>query len=280
MRDISNALKEKIQDIPTNLLLCWKITRKDGIVLAFTEATNDIEINGTKYISSSGVRGSAVQESCNISIDNFDIEGILDNELIKSEDILAGLYDKAIIEVHLVDMDYSQSTQKNVIFLKRGYLGNIRLIGDNKFIAEINGLLQTAEQHVTNRYSLTCRANFCDKRCGLDFNQFIHTGQITKILDKKTFQDGNNAQPNGYFDYGIALFERENGIIEHNIKFYIDHTFELTLPAKIELKVGDNYYAIAGCDKSAKTCATKFQNIVNFRGEPHIPGMEKIYKKN
>ncbi len=280
MRDISSATQEKINNVPTNLALCWKITRKDGVVFAFTEATQDIAIHGMHYISSSGVRGTAIQENCNFSVDNFDIEGILDNDLIKSDEILQGLYDKALIEVYLVNVDYSKYAQQDIIFLKRGYIGNIKLIGDNKFIAEINGLLQIAEQHVTNRYSLNCRANFCDKRCGLDFNQFAYAGQITKAIDNKTFQDENSQKPNGYFDYGIVLFEHNGLIIENNVKFYINNTFELTMPSKFQLEIGINYYAIAGCDKSAKTCAEKFQNIVNFRGEPHIPGMEKIYKKN
>ena len=27
-----------------------------------------------------------------------------------------------------------------------------------------------------------------------------------------------------------------------------------------------------GCDKRFETCATRFANALNFRGEPHVPG--------
>lgn len=284
MRDVTNSLKERIQDIPTNLILCWKLTRRDDFTFYFTEATQDIMIYGKVYSSSSGLRSSAIYEDCNISIDNFDVEGILDSDLIKKGDILLGLYDKALIEVYLVNVDYSlgiEKNQKDVIFLKRGYIGSIKLVGENKFVAEINGLLQIADQHVTQRYSLNCRANFCDKRCGLNINNFMVSGAITKIIDGKTFQDVNNDKADGYFDYGVMIFQNERGeIFENNVKFYINKTFELVVPSKIKLELGMTYKVSAGCDKSAKTCIEKFNNIVNFRGEPHIPGMERVYKKS
>ena len=31
-----------------------------------------------------------------------------------------------------------------------------------------------------------------------------------------------------------------------------------------------------GCDKSLATCATRFGNAVNFRGEPYLPGIDLL----
>ncbi|WP_341818742.1 phage BR0599 family protein [Wolbachia endosymbiont (group B) of Ennomos erosarius] len=31
-------------------------------------------------------------------------------------------------------------------------------------------------------------------------------------------------------------------------------------------------FAFAGCNKTFPTCRSKFNNTVNFRGEPYIPG--------
>lgn len=38
------------------------------------------------------------------------------------------------------------------------------------------------------------------------------------------------------------------------------------------LAVGDRVRLIAGCDRLAGTCRTKFANFLNFRGFPDIPG--------
>jgi hypothetical protein len=32
-----------------------------------------------------------------------------------------------------------------------------------------------------------------------------------------------------------------------------------------------------GCDKTRATCVAKFSNILNFRGEPDVPGQDKYY---
>jgi uncharacterized phage protein (TIGR02218 family) len=40
--------------------------------------------------------------------------------------------------------------------------------------------------------------------------------------------------------------------------------------------VGNSFSLVAGCDKSFTTCAEKFNNAINFRGEPHVPGIDKM----
>jgi hypothetical protein len=35
---------------------------------------------------------------------------------------------------------------------------------------------------------------------------------------------------------------------------------------------------VAGCDKELDTCIARFNNAVNFRGEPFVPGTDKILK--
>ena len=35
---------------------------------------------------------------------------------------------------------------------------------------------------------------------------------------------------------------------------------------------GDAVTLVAGCDKQFATCKSKFDNVVNFRGFPYMPG--------
>jgi len=39
---------------------------------------------------------------------------------------------------------------------------------------------------------------------------------------------------------------------------------------------GDLFVVTAGCDKRFETCRTKFDNAVNFRGFPHLPGNDFV----
>ena len=42
--------------------------------------------------------------------------------------------------------------------------------------------------------------------------------------------------------------------------------------------LGDTYTIVAGCDKTAATCKARYANLVNFRGEPFIPGTDAILR--
>ncbi len=45
---------------------------------------------------------------------------------------------------------------------------------------------------------------------------------------------------------------------------------------KVDDLVGARVELVAGCDKRAVTCAGRFSNIANFRGEPHLPGIDLL----
>ena len=42
------------------------------------------------------------------------------------------------------------------------------------------------------------------------------------------------------------------------------------------IAAGDTFIVTAGCDKRFATCRDRFNNTVNFRGFPHIPGNDFI----
>jgi uncharacterized phage protein (TIGR02218 family) len=55
--------------------------------------------------------------------------------------------------------------------------------------------------------------------------------------------------------------------------------FTLFLSMPYDIQVGDNYSVTYGCDKSLDTCKDRFNNVVNFRGEPYLPGLDGLLQK-
>ena len=49
-------------------------------------------------------------------------------------------------------------------------------------------------------------------------------------------------------------------------------TIELWQRLSEPIEAGDTFRIVAGCDKQFTTCRTKFANVPNFRGFPHVPG--------
>ena len=44
----------------------------------------------------------------------------------------------------------------------------------------------------------------------------------------------------------------------------------------VDIEVGTPIELVEGCDKTLATCAGRFGNAVNFRGEPHLPGNDLL----
>lgn len=81
---------------------------------------------------------------------------------------------------------------------------------------------------------------------------------------------------NGQFVAEVVWLTGANAGRRMEIKEFSNKQFTLVLPMPNNVTVGDTFNAIAGCDKTISTCIAKFNNAVNFRGEPYVPGMDKM----
>ena len=55
-----------------------------------------------------------------------------------------------------------------------------------------------------------------------------------------------------------------------------EEAVEMYLPAQYTIVAGDEFYVLPGCDKKLGTCRDKYLNILNFVGEPYLPGRAAI----
>src|SRR4051794_35111161 len=99
MKTLSPALEAHLGAEVTTLTTCWKLTRRDGLLLGFTELDTALVFEGDTYLANSGMRPSAITSSAGFAVDNLDIEGVIDAELMTEADILSGRYDYAEIEI-------------------------------------------------------------------------------------------------------------------------------------------------------------------------------------
>ncbi|RLG43942.1 MAG: hypothetical protein DRN81_05585 [Thermoproteota archaeon] len=279
MKTIPQVLQDRLNKHVTTLCTCWKITLRDGTVLCFTDHDKDLVIDGLTYKATVGFEASAVSTDADLRPDVLDVRAILlQDDAITEEDIVAGRYDGAMIEIFMVD--YTNASLGK-IWLRRGWIGEIT-VADDRFVAELRGIIDRLGQSTLGEvYSPTCRAQLGDSRCKINLNDYRVTGTITDVTDRKTFADVNNNADDGWFNFGkIRFLTGANAGIEREIKRWIqnNHTFELYLPMPYTVEVGDEYEAFPGCDKSFSTCKNKFNNVVNFRGEPYVPGRDKILK--
>lgn len=258
----------------TTLATCWKLTRTDSTVMGFTDHDTDIVYDSVTYTAATGFTPTAVENNSNLAVDNLEIEGVLDSSAIAEEDINAGLYDYAQKEIFLVN--YNDLSQGD-LNLRTGWLGEVRYSKD-QFVAEVRGLVQNLAQNIGDLYSPSCRALLGDSKCKINIASYTVTGSITSVADNQIFTDSSRTEDTGYFNFGKITFAGggNNGLSMEVKEYTDDGKIILVFPMPYEVQAADTYSIHAGCDKNLDTCRDKFSNVVNYRGEPHVPGLDKM----
>ena len=273
MQTLTTAFADHLAQEVTTLATCWSITRKDGFTLYFTDHDKDIIVDGHRYEAADSMNPSAVSSQAGLAVDNLEFEGVLSAAAITEADILAGKYDHAEITVFMVN--YADPAM-GTLHLKTGWLGEVTLQG-GQFIAEMRGLSSRLQQLIGEVYTSACRAQLGDARCGVNLAGYTFTGTVTAIEGSYAFSDSTKTQGSGYFSGGKVTFTSgANAGISMEVRDFSAGRFGLFLPMPAAITVGDSFTAVAGCDKQFDSCKAKFNNAVNFRGEPHVPGTDKI----
>lgn len=273
MRSVTPELAAALGQEVTTLATCWRIQRRDGVVLGFSTHDRPLVIDGLEYRAAGGFTPTAVDSSNALNVDNLDVEGILESGAISRDDLMAGRYDFAAVRIFMVNWaDLNQGKMR----LRDGWLGEITM-RDGAFTAEVRGLTERLQAEVGDVFSPECRADLGDKRCKVNLAGVTVTGTVTAVADRQTFTDSARSEPDGWFDYGVLVWlDGANGGLETEVKAQIGGQFTLFTAMPGDIQPGDRYRVHAGCDKRFETCKTKFGNARNFRGEPFVPGRDAV----
>lgn len=259
----------------TTLARCIEITRADAAVYRYTDAQRDLVVGGNTYLAGPGLVVGDIASSAGLAVDNLELTITPDDAAITRADILAGRWDGAafsIFEVNYLD------TTGGVNILRTGTFGEIRL-ERSRFVVELRGLAQALQQPVGAVTSKTCRYRLGDADCTVNLAPFTHTGSVSSVTSAQVFTASALAQAADYYVEGTITFTSgPNAGITRKVKaFSAGKQFTCSLPFPYAVSVGNTFSAVAGCQKRhVEDCATKFSNILNFGGEPHIPGVDAL----
>lgn len=271
----SAALTAHLGTGVTHVCRCWRITRRDGVALGFTDHDRALGFDGLVYAPHSGLSARALASTTGLSINNTEAIGVISDAAITETDLNAGRYDGAEVVIWLVVWDDPAARQ----ILFRGTIGEITRAGGG-FQAELNGLTEALNQPQGRSYLTKCTAVLGDGQC-----RFVtaapafhcdHT--LGADMDGQFFRlAGLPAFAPQWFEGGqlVVLTGAAQGaaaVIKADISQPDFRQITLWAPVAHGLRAGDRIRLIAGCDKRAETCRTKFGNLLNFQGFPDIPG--------
>lgn len=275
MKARSLALTGHHNDAVQTRAWCWRVTRTDGQVFGFTSVDRDLVIDGVTYAAATGISPYAIAGRSDLSVQNMQVAGLLDSTGITEEDIAAGLWDSA--SVVNFEVNFDDLTQGTMV-LATGVLGPVRA-GRVAFEAELRGLAQRLQQPIGEVFTIGCQASLGDSRCKVSMASWTVTGTVTAAASARAFTDSARAEAAHYFTAGLITWTSgENDGLSMEVRLHsTGGVFELALPMPYAVAVGDTYSLVAGCRKRAiEDCKTKFNNILNFRGHPYVPGNDKV----
>lgn len=240
------------------LALCWRLERGDGAGMALTSHDRAIEVGGVRHAPAAGLAGAAIA-----SAEPGELV-LAAGGVLRAADWDAGAWDGAAVCVEAVDWE----TGAVVATVQRGRIA-ARGRQDGRLTATIEGAAARLKGAAVPGLSATCRGRLGDRHCRVDLSGRTRQAVVTLVAGERV---GVSGAVDAVLAFGRLrvvggaasgrrgdIVAAETGLVR--LRMAIDG-----------LAVGDRVELEEGCDGRLATCAGRFANAVNFRGEPFVPG--------
>ena len=279
MHNIDPTLKQAIIDGYRAVLV--RIVRADNTAFGYTD--HDMPIDGylfgdpynTVFKPAPGLKRINLTATTDDRVSNQEFaSGWVD---APEEDLLAGLFDNAEVETMICSW---KNPEYGSFTVDKGKLGVIQWTADG-FRGDVQSHMRNLTRNINFTYTAGCRhklfsqfSNNTIGACTLNQSSYKFAGSVGGVDIVNLKFTSSLAKADGYFTSGtISWSTGDNLGVQSPIKYYTTSgtpTFELMLPTPYPIQVGDNFEASAGCDKTFATCKSKFNNVINFGGFPHM----------
>lgn len=266
------------------------LVRADGTEYGWTSSDRDAvghaswpaALVDVVFRSAPGLDVQAFATSASLAVDNTELTVLADESVITRADIIAGRWDNAAYTLFRYNWaDLSDGVEVRSV----GSLGELQPRAGS-YVAELRGLQQYLQQPVGSVSTKTCRYRLGSTSkpaglCMVDTSDvaWTKTGTLSNVTSKQVVRDSTRAEAADFFGEGIFTFDDGlNAGLSQKVKIHAaDGTFTFSLPMIFMPEVGDAYTVVAGCRKRLEEdCRDKFDNVINFGGEPHRPVIDEL----
>lgn len=200
---------------------------------------------------------------------------------------LFGIFDSIVTELNLQGgkwknakivfeyVNYQDLTMGSVGKMK-GQAGKFT-INNGTFTVELRSLSDLLQQEIGSLTSPLDR-NRSPEELGVSMGPFTFARTVTGTpSDKRNFTVTGTAFANDYLKYGRAEWSTgANAGLKMEIKANVGNVIELQLPMLSTISSGDTLNLIAGYNSTREQARDKFNAMIEFDGEPDLPGIKAI----
>ncbi len=254
------------------LAWCWRLDRRDGVTIGLTTHDRDLSFANLLWRSAPAMRPATLHQVDGLGSDRMDVEGALTSAAIAEPALLAGRWDGALLTLFAVDWTAAEA---RCIAVARGRLGAVTVAGCSFTVTLADGR-EDFDAVLTPATSAGCRASLGDDACRVPLNRRRSTAQVLGAEDRSVTLSTPPAAIDGYRHGVLRWLDGANAGLDALIIDAEGAALTLSAPPPFAVAPDTRVRLTRGCDKRAATCATRFANIANFRGEPHLPGIDLL----
>ncbi len=269
MKIMHGTLAASLSAGTATMCLCWVFRRSDDAVFGATDHDQPVAFDMIDCQPQAGLSGAAFISSEGLAPGVADVSGALSSDMLTDADLQSGAWDGAQVDVWRVDWKSPDAR----VHVWSGRIGEVVRDGA-AFSAELVSLKADLERRIGRVFTRACDADLGDARCGVDLGLPSHNAEVivAEVLgpdrfrvavedgpDTTAFNGGRASLP----DAGeVPVLSFASGVV--------------VLDRAASLEAGDQIVLTVGCDKAVATCRDRFANTMNFRGFPHLPGIDAV----
>lgn len=248
----------------------WRVQRDDGYVVRATDHDKTLNFLGENYDPRIGINTTKIVQKLGLGVDNLEVSGGIDGEIILAEDIEKGLYDGAVVDIYVVNWNNLTEYYHKV----HGTFGTV-VQSELGYSTEIRSQSHFLTQDIGRAFQRTCDTKLGSPECGVNLTlpEFSKTATVISAQKDLIVLDDLSSYVDGWFDLGLLVTAAGQNI---GIRKHVQNSIYLWGPLTASVPVNSVITVYAGCKQDAETCRTKFGNIQNFQGFPFMPGNDAI----
>lgn len=278
MKTISPGLKAAIE--AGNICTLYTIETASGdTTYYYTDHDMPLTISGATYQPSPGVQRFSMKLDTSASVSNQNVAAtVLD---LPESELASGKWDSAKLEVAIASWA-NPGNGKVVVF--KGALGIIQWT-DQGFVADIHNFVRDLAKNIGQLVMPTCRHVLYDLNntgpnrigsCSVNPAGFTSSSSVSAVLTQGLkFNITSTGRPSGWATTGFLTWTSgPNAGQTYEVKTHVieggRESVEFLRPTFLAISAGHTFNLLAGCDRTLATCGSKFNNVVNFGGFPHL----------
>ena len=264
----------------TTLTQLWTLT-KGSSVIRRTTFDQPLVYGGHTY-ANAPLQPSRFDELSDLSPNQMEIAVNLEGSGITEAALMAHSWDRARLLIQVIDW-----TNLVAVPVRKwqGFLAHAITINGQLSKCEFLSLLNLLNQPIGYLYSPLCDAEeYGGTRCGKDISAETFTGSVVSVVDGANFTIDVTQAEADYFQFGA--FDFTSGLNAGSDRLEVKHSepdstntvIELVQDFPFTVQVGDALIIKRGCNREYPTCKAR-GNATRFRGQPEIPGLDKLVRR-